>query len=288
MSGSRTTVQAPRIGQGRLLVLLRNPKTVPQLMRIARAIARDRQYEIDCLHILVVPRGTVPDESIVDTTLGRQLLVQVEQNHSSPDLSIHTHIRVTHDAAQATLEAIRDHHIDLVLLGWRGTTTASGRVFGDLVDTLIRQAPCDVMVVKLSLNPTFERWLMPVAGGPNVAAALSLLPSLVTLGKKPCFKTCQVFTSDKTHAGPSPAQEIAIALRAKLHCPVASEFVWNTSISEGMLELAWHDQTDVIVLGASREGLLQQAIKGNIPETIARRSMGTVILVRGATPPALS
>ncbi|NEQ99872.1 MAG: CBS domain-containing protein, partial [Cyanothece sp. SIO2G6] len=41
--------QAPRIGQGRLLVLLRNPKTVPQLMRIARAIARDRQYEIDCL-----------------------------------------------------------------------------------------------------------------------------------------------------------------------------------------------------------------------------------------------
>jgi CIC family chloride channel protein len=38
----------------------------------------------------------------------------------------------------------------------------------------------------------------------------------------------------------------------------------------------------VIVLGASREGLLQQAIKGNIPEAIARYGDRTVILVRGA------
>ncbi|MEB3231483.1 MAG: chloride channel protein, partial [Leptolyngbyaceae bacterium] len=276
--------QAPRTGQGRLLVLVRNPKTIPQLMRMARAIACDRQYEIDCLHIMVVPRSTPPDEIRIDATSGRQLLERAEQYFPAEKIPIHTHIRVTHDAAQATLEAIRDHHIDLVLLGWRGSATASGRVFGDLVDTLIRQAPCDVMVVKLSLNPTFERWLMPVAGGPNVTTALRLLPSLATLGKQPSFKTCQVFTSDKPHAGPSPAQEIAIALQAKLHCSVASELVWNPSISEGVLELAWHEQADVIVLGASREGLLQQAIKGNIPETIARRSMGTVILVRGAIP----
>jgi chloride channel protein, CIC family len=36
----------------------------------------------------------------------------------------------------------------------------------------------------------------------------------------------------------------------------------------------------VILLGASRESLLQQAIKGNIPEAIARNSPCTVILVR--------
>jgi CIC family chloride channel protein len=36
------------------------------------------------------------------------------------------------------------------------------------------------------------------------------------------------------------------------------------------------------VLGASREGLLQQAIKGNIPAVIASGVECTVILVRGA------
>jgi CIC family chloride channel protein len=39
---------------------------------------------------------------------------------------------------------------------------------------------------------------------------------------------------------------------------------------------------DVVVLGASREGMLQQAIKGNIPAAIALRVESTVILVRGS------
>jgi CIC family chloride channel protein len=46
--------------------------------------------------------------------------------------------------------------------------------------------------------------------------------------------------------------------------------------------LAQKDQCDVIVLGASREGMLQQAIKGNIPEAIARGCDCTVMLVRSA------
>ncbi|HEY9654873.1 MAG TPA: universal stress protein [Crinalium sp.] len=49
-----------------------------------------------------------------------------------------------------------------------------------------------------------------------------------------------------------------------------------------MIDMAQKDQCDVVVVGASREGLLQQAIQGNIPETIARHCSCTVILVRKA------
>lgn len=273
--------QGPRIGRGRILVLLRNPKTMEHLIRMAAAIARDRGYEIDCLHIILVPHGAPPDQTLCDTTQNRSILKKAESLNQQWHLPLHTHIRVTHDVAQATLEAIREHHIDLVLLGWRGNTIVPGQVFGDLIDTLFRQAPCDVMVVKMGLNPTFEKWLVPVAGGPNAAVALDLLPGLIQLGHSPSIKTCQVFTSAKTYIGPPPAKQTAQELEQRLHCPIQSTFIWNTSISDGVLELAWNDQADVIVLGASREGLLKQAIRGNIPETIARKSLGTVILVRG-------
>lgn len=33
-------------------------------------------------------------------------------------------------------------------MGWKGNTITPGRVFGSVVDTLIRQAPCDVVLVK--------------------------------------------------------------------------------------------------------------------------------------------
>jgi CIC family chloride channel protein len=56
-------------------------------------------------------------------------------------------------------------------------------------------------------------------------------------------------------------------------------------VSEAVVKLASKEKCDVIVLGASREGLLQQAIKGNIPEAIARNSNCTVILVRDVISP---
>ncbi|MHC5832274.1 MAG: universal stress protein, partial [Nostoc sp.] len=99
-------------------------------------------------------------------------------------------IRVTHDVAQAILETINEEHIDLMLMGWKGSTSTPGRIFGDVVDSIIRQAPCEVVLVKLGTTPlsplptphSFNRWLVPMAGGPNSRLAIKLLPALLTLG----------------------------------------------------------------------------------------------------------
>ena len=58
--------------------------------------------------------------------------------------------------------------------------------------------------------------------------------------------------------------------------------VQASSVSEGLINLVKTELIDVVVLGASREGLLQQAINGNIPASVASRVESTVILVRGA------
>lgn len=52
------------------------------------------------------------------------------------------------------------------------------------------------------------------------------------------------------------------------------------SVSDAVLECAEQNDSDVIVLRASRESLLQQVIQGNIPKNISRRSNCTVILVK--------
>lgn len=52
------------------------------------------------------------------------------------------------------------------------------------------------------------------------------------------------------------------------------------SIPDAVLESAQEDNSDVIVLGASRESLLQQVMQENIPENISRKSDCTVIMVK--------
>jgi len=69
-------------------------------------------------------------------------------------------------------------------MGWKVTPSHPVGFFGSVVDTLVRQATCDVVLVKLAedSSPCFNRWLVPMAGGPNSKAAIQLLPALVTLG----------------------------------------------------------------------------------------------------------
>jgi CIC family chloride channel protein len=288
------------------------------MLQLAFAIAQEHHYEIECLQVVAVPRHSSPAEVAVNTTLSRRLLRQAVRQGKAKQIPVHTQIRASHTVEQAILETIADRHINVLLMGWKGSTTTPGRIFGSVVDTIIRQASCDVVLVKIGegfgerrteKNGThreligahrigkhaatlgnepnqpllsWNRWLLPIAGGPNSQHALKLLPALVALSKKPEIRLCQVFHPSDTTQSEVLLDEDASFLRRQLHASVITLPVCANSVSDAVVDMAQKDQCDVVVVGASREGLLQQAIQGNIPETIARDCACTVILVRKA------
>ncbi len=294
--------RSPATGQGRLLLPLSNTQTADGMLKLALAIAQERNYEIECLQVIQVPRHCSPAETTVNTTLSRRLLKQAVRAGQARQISVHTQIRAAQNVEQAILETISDRHIDLLLMGWKGSTSTPGRVFGNVVDTIIRHASCDVVLVKLGdgfdaslhrkepATPTankvttarLNRWLVPIAGGPNSQHAIKLLPALVSLSQKPEILLCQVFHPSDTAQNQVLLEEDALFLRQRLQTSVITLPVCASSVADAIVDMAQKDQCDVIVVGASREGLLQQAIQGNIPETIARHCNCTVILVRKA------
>ncbi|GAX34402.1 Cl- channel voltage-gated family protein [Nodularia sp. NIES-3585] len=145
--------RSPNIGRGRLLVPVANPETAAILLQMAAAIARDRHYEIECVQVILVSRQSSPSETAVRTAKSRRLLRQAEVLAKKWKIPLHTQIRVAHDPAEAILETIHERHINLILMGWKGETSTPGRIFGNVVDTIIRQATCDVMLVKLGNTP---------------------------------------------------------------------------------------------------------------------------------------
>lgn len=274
--------RAPATGKGRLLLPLSHPQTAKTLLEIAGAIAKQRNYELECLHVIIVPRSCTPAETPVQTTASDQLLRQAVQLGESLQIPVHTQIRVAHDAAAAILETIKERHIDLVFMGWKGSTVTPGRVFSRIVDAVIRQAGCDVVLAKLNGKRTFERWLVPIAGGPNSRQAIQLLPALASLSSSPKINLCQVFQPTESTPDTTVLEKAVRFLKRKASGDITVTPIHASSVCEGVIQRANKDNSDVIVLGASREGLLQQTIKGNIPENISRKSDCTVILVRSA------
>ncbi len=285
--------RCPQTKKGRLLVPLANPQTASSLLQIATSIAKDRHYELICISVIIIPRHQSPSTTKVTTTKSRRLLTQAERFCKKKNIPINTQIIIGHDIADTILSVINEQHIDFTLMGWNTNFTATDKIFGNVVDTVIKQAICEVILVKIApeylsndpsssfcLLPTaFRKWLLPIGGGNNSQEAMELLPSLISLGDEINIELCQVFPSNIKH-DTSLLKQSASLLSNKLQKQVIPIPVFSDSISQAIINLADAHQTDVVLIGATTESLLKQVISGNIPEAIARHVHSTVILVR--------
>ncbi len=288
--------RAPQVGNGRLLVSLRNPKTAPVLLQLAAAVARERNYELECLSVITIPRHRSPSETPVKLKKSRRLMQEAEQIGQAWQLSVHTQIRVTHDVAFSVLETIKERHIDLIFMGWQGESQNSNRIFGNVVDTIIRQAPCEVVLVKwpdlisssskrkLRLHSLlgWQRWLVPVRDQTKQAVALQLLPALIKFSIRPEVLLLKVSKEEMKEEEKLQFEQASQGLSSHWKAQVLSKSVTSESVPDAVIDAAYQEQCDVVVLGASREGMLQQVIQGNVPEAIARGCDCSVILVRPA------
>lgn len=283
--------RSPATGKGRILLPLANPENVDALLEIAKAIALYHQYELECLRIVCVPPHIYPAQARVDTSSARQLMHQLEIWGREANIPLHTQIRVATDVSEAILETIAREHIDLLLMGWKGQSSGIESIFGNVVDSLIKQAACNLMLVKLgSAGHAFPRqlrlrhkWLIPTTGGDRINKLLTFLPALANLSEiPPKVQICQIYSPDRPDDRSLDFQLAVDLLQSKLSCPVIPLAIPAYSVSKAIIELTRHKKYGLVVLGASNEGLLQNAVRGNIPEEIARYANSTVIIFRNS------
>jgi chloride channel protein, CIC family len=277
--------QGPSTGQGRMLVPLANPETAEMLLKLAVAIARDRNYELECIQIIQLPRNRQPSETPVKTVQSRRLLQRAVRYGQRHQVSVHTQVRVAHDVAQAILEVEKQRHIDLILMGWQGVTTTGDRLFGNTVDVILRQAVSPVLLFKWPVNTrsmNLKQWLVPVAGGANTAHALGWLPPMINaFGAETATYLCQVYPPDAKQ-GHELIETYVETLGTQCKGRVQG-LELTGEVVPTILAFAKGIEADVIVLGASRNRLFSQVLQGNIPEAIARQSASAILLVRGPT-----
>jgi CIC family chloride channel protein len=283
--------RSPQRGKGRILLPLANPQTAPALFKIAAAIANYYDYEIECIEILKIPKSNSPQLTQVNPMQSRSLMQRAEKWGRRAKVNVHTRVCIATDIASAMVEVIAEGNISLMLMGWKGNTSAGGAFFHDLADVLIRQVSCDLVMVKLgqeSYSYPYDfkvsgNWLIPYSGGPNVTRALELLPSLTSLYAPevaPTILLSQVFYNSVPNLIFLEKTSKMISEQSGLK--VVNLPVCSGSVAQGIIDLANNKQPQVVMLGASAEGLLQQAINGSLAEAIAFNVNTTVILVRGA------
>jgi CIC family chloride channel protein len=219
-------------------------------------------------------------------------MLKMERLGRQHQIPVHTQIRIAQNVATAIVETVTQRRIKLVLMGWKGVKHSSDFLFSSVVDTLIKQVTCDLVLVKLGHQPyayphrvdRFSHWLIPTAGGVNIPRALQLLPALVSVADAsypPNLELCRIYPPGKP-PDQNAIGELKRKLQQQLRLLVISTMIPARSVSEALIHLALAKEYSLIIIGASQESLLHKAFAGDIPAAITKAVDTTVIIVRTA------
>jgi CIC family chloride channel protein len=189
-------------------------------------------------------------------------------------------IEVGHDPAHTIVNSAKDLNCDLIVMGWKGFTTTSERILGEVADNVVSNAPTDLMLVKLVAGSRLENWLLPTAGGKHAICAEEYAASIVRANEG-SLTVCSVVApkaSESLIESTKKMLEKAInRIKQTNGINVKSTIIKNDSINRGIL--AESKNYDAIMLGAT-EHRFKKILFGSIPEVIAKESLKTVVLVK--------
>jgi uncharacterized hydrophobic protein (TIGR00271 family) len=263
----------------RILVSIANPATAGTLLRLAGVLARQQDGEVLALQVVTVPDQVPLEEGRHRAAVGRVLLERAMAQAKEEGFAVKTMTRVAHSVAEGILDTAREEKVNLILLGWRGYTRSAGASMGPIIDAVIRDAPCEVTIVKGEEWRDAGRILVPTAGGPHapIAARLAMMLS-------------EAYDSQVTalyvqlgRATPQQMEENKHRIARTLNGlpfgrPPEQKVIVAESVVEGVVREA--EKYDLVLLGASEEGLFDQFVFGSIPQQIAARVPKTAVIVR--------
>lgn len=277
--------QAPTEGDYQILVPVMNPATVGRLMDLAVSIAKERNGHIVALRVVQVPDQIPPREAMLATERQRRVLEIAHLHAKRFGVPVTSVVRIGHSVGRSILETARERQSDLIILGWKGYTSTAKRVLGETVDDVTRHARCDVMLLKLAGDEPLKKVLFPTAGGAHARKAEQFAASIARHAQAE-LTVCGVVPSGENGKSIESTERTISDTIERMKEPnglrIAGKSIRHDSIPVGIIKEA--EEYDAVVIGAAGKSVYPQILFGSIPESVAKLSKKSVIMVKSYSP----
>lgn len=279
-----------RKSPSRILIPLANPRTAADLIRIGSALL-SHGGSLIALGIVEVPEGMPLSEGATRARQARRLLQRVLE-FALAGVDLRTVVRIGRRAAEGIVELAAEDEADMIIFGWGGRPGgrrgAPQSVFSPTIDEVVRDAPCDICVVKQRGVAEVRRILTPVRGGPHAELALDVADALArSLDAE--VSVLHVVPSD---VDPTVRSQAERALATFVHQHAAERGRPLLSQTDDVLAtiIREAESAELVVMGAAAAAgdPTDGSLFGALPEAVAQQARPTVIVVKTREQPARS
>lgn len=273
-------------GEYTVLVAVNNPGNVEQLMRTAVDLASANDGRVHVVSVIhkhhTSPFRLFSDEHIKAQYSGQrgQLVEQATSVAEDADVPVADSLLVGSSVARSILTAIDDVDADAVLLGWRGGGSTAEYVLGTTIDPVVRRAKCDVLVERVGLTAsTVDSILLPTVGGPHAELATEVAGAIAArnAARVSVLSVVQPGANERTRDAASGHTDRSLRILPD-DVDARPEVVESEDIAGTILDIA--TEHDLIVLGATRRGVLTRRIAGSVPQTVGAETDKPLVMAK--------
>ncbi len=267
-----------------VLLTVANPARAAGLAEVAARIAQARRTGLVILAV-VKRRESTEDEAHELTQAERDtdpsswpaLSAALEEARRS-GVPAGWVVRAADDVGKAIRSTAAALNASLVILGWRGTDPKRSTSLSGVLEDPI----CDVAVVSRPAPGSLERILVSVGTGSHASLAARLAAEVASGAASPSITAMHVVS-----AGESPRRVFATSQRhfQRTLGDAAESANWErkTVVGDDTAEAILGELAsgyDAILMGTSREALIDRLSFGEVPQRVAEESLATVIVAR--------
>lgn len=270
-----------------VLVAVGNPGTAEQLTRTAVDLARANDGRVHVVSVIhkhhTSPFLLFSDERIKREFAGGrdEIVTRAAQVADDAGVPVDDSLLVGSDVSRAITTAIGRLDADVAILGWRSERRTSDVVMGTTIDPVVRKAPCDVLVEKVGTTADrVESILLPTVGGPHADLATEVAGTIAAANDAEVTALSLVEPDASERRRSTGAEFVDAAADALAGTAPATTTVGEAADPiAGILEAA--ADHDLIVLGATRRGMLTRQVVGTTPRAVGTRADCPVIVASG-------
>jgi nucleotide-binding universal stress UspA family protein len=275
----------------RILASISNPQATETVINVASRIARPEHGQLLLLHVATVPRQT-PLRGYPRLLKRLEPVIEnAEQCAESGQMDYETIVRVGHTPWKGIVDTVEEYQVKLVVMGRHGRSRHPENEIGQNVDQVVKQAPCDVLVVQQDAEIPARRILVPVTRPESVPLIVTIAQLLVDADAED--REIRVIHISGRESNTNSPERIRDQLEKLLQeentserppdeaisprGPVFFDAVESDDVTATIVERSQF--VDLVLLGVSQQSWIHRKVFGEIGQQVTRLAKCPVALL---------
>lgn len=273
----RAPLTREELARYRVLIPIDDPKNMP-IIDLGCLLASRHNGELLLTSVIEVPTS-VPIDAVDKETIDqrKKMLEKLKTYAELRGVGTRALVSVSHEVVTAVIDTAKEEAANVILVGWKGYTRTKMRILGRKMDAILRQTPCDVIVLKAEERIRPDNILVLSGGMWHVSKATEVAAD-IAVAEKSRVTILNVVMNEKYL---TKAREYSKRLKEIVEsagAPVITKEIRPETIIGGVV--AESMDYDLLIIGASAAKRWEKFAFGPIQDKIAQTAKCPVLVYK--------